>query len=312
MKKYKSEFIPEFKTSMLFPRHWLTWGGIAIIAIFAIIPASQRDFFLGKLGKIVGRIGRNARHRALVNLSLCFPEYSESEREHIVDSMFSTAPQAIAMMAELAILGPKKITGRIQWNGLDIVENMKKNNEKVIFLVPHTWSVDIPAMLMATQGIKMAAMFHNQKQTVIDYVWNKVRRRFGGRLHARNDGIKPFIQSVRQGYWGYYLPDQDHGPLVSEFADFFATYKATLPVIGRLKRISGAQIIPLFSVYNSKTHQLNIHILPPLNVPYDASNAIIARQINMVVENCVYNNIEQYTWILKLLKTRKPGENEPY
>ncbi|MZQ17103.1 lauroyl-Kdo(2)-lipid IV(A) myristoyltransferase, partial [Escherichia coli] len=65
-------------------------------------------------------------------------------------------------------------------------------------------------------------------------------------------------------------------------------------------------------VYNSKTHQLNIHILPPLNVPYDASNAIIARQINMVVENCVYNNIEQYTWILKLLKTRKPGENEPY
>ncbi len=29
-----------------------------------------------------------------------------------------------------------------------------------------------------------------------------MRRRFGGRLHARNDGIKPFIQSVRQGYWG--------------------------------------------------------------------------------------------------------------
>lgn len=22
------------------------------------------------------------------------------------------------------------------------------------------------------------------------------------------------------GYWGYYLPDQDHGPEYSEFADF--------------------------------------------------------------------------------------------
>lgn len=54
----------------------------------------------------------------------------------------------------------------------------------------------------------MAAMFHNQGNPVFDYVWNTVRRRFGGRLHARNDGIKPFIQSVRQGYWGYYLPDQ--------------------------------------------------------------------------------------------------------
>jgi lauroyl-KDO2-lipid IV(A) myristoyltransferase len=54
-------------------------------------------------------------------------------------------------------------------------------------------------MLMASQGQKMAAMFHNQGNKIFDYVWNTVRRRFGGRLHARNDGIKPFIQSVRQG-----------------------------------------------------------------------------------------------------------------
>ncbi|MCM5181784.1 lauroyl-Kdo(2)-lipid IV(A) myristoyltransferase, partial [Escherichia coli] len=102
---------------------------------------------------------------------------------------------------------------------------------------------DIPAMLIAASGRKMAAMFHNQRNPVVDYVWNSVRRRFGGKLHARNDGIASFVRSVRQGYWGYYLPDQDHGPEFSEFADFFATYKATLPVIGRLSRISGARII---------------------------------------------------------------------
>ncbi len=39
---------------------------------------------------------------------------------------------------------------------------MQRNNEKVIFLVPHAWGVDIPAMLMASGGQKMAAMFHNQ------------------------------------------------------------------------------------------------------------------------------------------------------
>lgn len=54
------------------------------------------------------------------------------------------------------------------------------------------------------------------------------------------------------GYWGYYLPDQDHGPEYSEFADFFATYKATLPIIGRLMNISQAMIIPLFPVYDEK------------------------------------------------------------
>ncbi len=64
--------------------------------------------------------------------------------------------------------------------------------------------------------------------TAFDYIRNTVRRRFGGRLHARNDGIKPFIQSVRQGYCytrRTVITAREH----SEFVDFFATYKATLP-----------------------------------------------------------------------------------
>ncbi|SQJ21122.1 lipid A biosynthesis (KDO)2-(lauroyl)-lipid IVA acyltransferase [Salmonella enterica subsp. enterica] len=157
--------------------------------------------FAGDAGRFAGRLGKSSRRRALINLSLCFPQRSEAEREAIVDEMFATAPQAMAMMAELAMRGPKKIQQRVDWEGLEIIEEMRRNDEKVIFLVPHGWGVDIPAMLMASQGQKMAAMFHNQGNPVFDYIWNTVRRRFGGRLHARNDGIKPFIQSVRQGYW---------------------------------------------------------------------------------------------------------------
>ena len=137
---------------------------------------------------------------------------SDAEREAIIDAMYTTAPQAMAMMAELALKGPENIIDRVDWKGLEIIDEMRRNDEKVIFLVPHGWGVDIPAMLMASQGQKMAAMFHNRGNKIYDFVWNTVRRRFGGRLHARNDGIKPFIQSVRQGYWGYYLPDQTTDP----------------------------------------------------------------------------------------------------
>ncbi|MDJ1189134.1 lipid A biosynthesis (KDO)2-(lauroyl)-lipid IVA acyltransferase, partial [Escherichia coli] len=190
---------------------------------------------------------------------------------------------------------------------------IRHNNRNVIFLVPHGWSVDIPAMLLAAQGKKMAAMFHQQRNPVIDYVWNSVRRKFGGRLHAREDGIKPFIQSVRQGCWGYYLPDQDHGPEYSEFADFFATYKATLPIIGRLMNISQAMIIPLFPVYDEKKHLLTIEIRPPMDACIaSADNKTIARQMNKTVEILVGPHPEQYVWVLKLLKTRKSNEADPY
>ncbi|EFZ4772473.1 lauroyl-Kdo(2)-lipid IV(A) myristoyltransferase [Shigella flexneri] len=313
MKKYKSEFIPEFKKNYLSPVYWSTWFLLGMIAGISMFPPSFRDPVLAKIGRWAGRLSRKARRRATINLSLCFPEKSDTEREIIVDKMFVTALQSIVMMAELAIRGPEKFQKRVFWKGLEILEEIRHNNRNVIFLVPHGWSVDIPAMLLAAQGKKMAAMFHQQRNPVIDYVWNSVRRKFGGRLHAREDGIKPFIQSVRQGYWGYYLPDQDHGPEYSEFADFFATYKATLPIIGRLMNISQAMIIPLFPVYDEKKHLLTIEIRPPMDACIaSADNKTIARQMNKTVEILVGPHPEQYVWVLKLLKTRKSNEADPY
>ncbi|EFB1110748.1 lauroyl-Kdo(2)-lipid IV(A) myristoyltransferase [Escherichia coli] len=313
MKKYKSEFIPEFKKNYLSPVYWFTWFVLGMIAGISMFPPSFRDPVLAKIGRWAGRLSRKARRRATINLSLCFPEKNDTEREIIVDNMFATALQSIVMMAELAIRGPEKFQKRVLWKGLEILEEIRHNNRNVIFLVPHGWSVDIPAMLLAAQGEKMAAMFHRQRNPVIDYVWNSVRRKFGGRLHAREDGIKPFIQSVRQGYWGYYLPDQDHGPEYSEFADFFATYKATLPIIGRLMNISQAMIIPLFPVYDEKKHILTIEVRPPMDACIaSADNKMIARQMNKTVEILVGPHPEQYIWILKLLKTRKSNEADPY
>lgn len=313
MKKYKSEFIPEFKKNYLSPVYWSTWFLLGMIAGISMFPPSFRDPVLAKIGRWAGRLSKKARRRATINLSLCFPEKSDTEREIIVDKMFVTALQSIVMMAELAIRGPEKFQKRVFWKGLEILEEIRHNNRNVIFLVPHGWSVDIPAMLLAAQGKKMAAMFHQQRNPVIDYVWNSVRRKFGGRLHAREDGIKPFIQSVRQGYWGYYLPDQDHGPEYSEFADFFATYKATLPIIGRLMNISQAMIIPLFPVYDEKKHLLTIEIRPPMDACIaSADNKTIARQMNKTVKILVGPHPEQYVWVLKLLKTRKSNEADPY
>ncbi|ENE7471796.1 lauroyl-Kdo(2)-lipid IV(A) myristoyltransferase [Escherichia coli] len=313
MKKYKSEFIPEFKKNYLSPVYWSTWFLLGMIAGISMFPPSFRDPVLAKIGRWAGRLSKKARRRATINLSLGFPEKSDTEREIIVDKMFATALQSIVMMAELAIRGPEKFQKRVFWKGLEILEEIRHNNRNVIFLVPHGWSVDIPAMLLAAQGKKMAAMFHQQRNPVIDYVWNSVRRKFGGRLHAREDGIKPFIQSVRQGYWGYYLPDQDHGPEYSEFADFFATYKATLPIIGRLMNISQAMIIPLFPVYDEKKHLLTIEIRPPMDACIaSADNKMIARQMNKTVEILVGPHPEQYVWVLKLLKTRKSNEADPY
>lgn len=311
-KKNNSEFIPVFQTSFLRPKYWGNWLALGALAGMACLPASVRDPLLGGLGKMAGKLAKGARRRARINLFYCMPERSEAEREAIIDRMFATAPQAIAMMAELGMRDPQRILQHVDWHGREIIDQMRADEQNVILLVPHGWGIDIPAMLLAAEGQKMAAMFHHQSDPLMDYVWNRARRRFGGRLHARNDGIKPFISSMRQGYWGYYLPDEDHGAEQSEFVDFFATYKATLPAIGRLMKVCRARVVPLFPVYNSDTHRLEIYIHPPMDDLLEADNNTQARRMNEEVEAFVRPHPEQYTWILKLLKTRKVGDIEPY
>lgn len=119
--KNNSEYIPEFEKSFRYPQYWGAWLGAAAMAGIALTPASFRDPLLATLGRFAGRLGKSSRRRALINLSLCFPQRSEAEREAIVDEMFATAPQAMAMMAELAMRGPKKsnsvLTGKV-WKSL--------------------------------------------------------------------------------------------------------------------------------------------------------------------------------------------------
>ena len=156
-KKSHSEFIPEFQKAFLHPKFWGAWLGVGAFAGLAMLPPSLRDPLLGKVGRIAGRLGKSARRRAQINLLYCFPDMPEADREAVIDEMFATAPQAMVMMAELAIKDPQKVMQRVDWHGKEIIDELKQREENVIFLVPHGWAVDIPAMLLASQGQKMAA-----------------------------------------------------------------------------------------------------------------------------------------------------------
>ncbi|WP_367680186.1 lauroyl-Kdo(2)-lipid IV(A) myristoyltransferase [Candidatus Fukatsuia anoeciicola] len=311
-KSTNSSFIPRFQKIFLHPRYWIIWFGIGLLIIIAYTPAKIRDPFWAGIGRFIGKLAKNARRRAHINLIYCMPQMDKKQREQLIDNMFATAAQPMTMLAELYFRGTRSINSRVHWHGREILDYAQEQGRNIIFLVPHTWAIDIPAMLLAAEDKPITVVFHHQRNLLVNYLWNKARLCFGGRLHAREKGIKPFISSVRQGFWGYYSPDEDYGANKSEFVDFFATYKATLPTIGSLMKICQATIVPMLPVYNYYKHRLDIYIHPPMNDLTQADNHYIARRMNEEIEALVSPYLEQYIWILKLIKTRKQGEIDPY
>ncbi|MGL5101470.1 MAG: lauroyl-Kdo(2)-lipid IV(A) myristoyltransferase [Plesiomonas sp.] len=304
--------VPKFTVSMLHPRYWLVWCGLLIVALLAFLPHKLRDNLAGRIGRFVGHKAKKQRRRTEINLQYCFPNLSDAERDTLVDDTFATAAQVMLAMAELAIRSKDFLDSRTRFIGFEHVDAVKASGRNIIFMVPHAWAIDFPGIIMASKGMPIAAMFNPHRNVLVDWIWNSVRLRFGGRLHTRQDGIKAFLSSVRQGYCGYYLPDQDHGAEKSEFVDFFSTYKATLPGLSKMMKVCNAAVIPLLPVYNSKDGVFEMHIRPAMDDLQEADDVTAARRMNEEIEQLVTPNPEQYIWLLKLLKTRKEGDRSPY
>lgn len=301
----------QFSKAFLHPKYWGVWLGVFALCILAYVPYRLRDKLAAGIGKIVFRYLKSNRkkqyHRADVNLRYCFPEWSADKRAEVIENMFITVSQTMLSIGETAIRPISHLQKRSEFYGLDYVKQARSHGKNVILLVPHTWSIDASGVVMHTLGMPMTSMYNPHRNPLVDWLWNWTRERFGGKMHARQNGIKPFLADVRKGELGYFLPDEDYGEELSVYVDFFATEKATLPGLNRMAKVANAEVIPMFPIYNAEKGVYQIEILPPMK--FNGSPEQSAREMNKVIEHFVTKHPEQYVWILRLLKTRKNGED---
>ena len=298
---------PQFRWEYLLPKYWGVWLGVFLLALLAFMPFRWRDNIAAKIGILVGKIAKKQRHRAEVNLTYCFPQWQAEQRQQVIDQMFVTVAQTMLGIGEIALRSAKHLQKRSHFSGLEYLKQAQQAGQNIILLVPHTWAIDASGIILHTHGIPMTAMYNPHRNPLVDWLWNSVRERFGGKMHARQNGIKPFLNAVRKGEMGYYLPDEDYGEGLSVYADFFATYKATLPGLNKMCKIAKAVVIPMFARYNAQAGRYEIEITAPLALDDDEQRS--ARLMNEVIEKFVTPTPEQYVWILRLLKTRKDGKD---
>lgn len=298
---------PRWLWSFLLPRYWGVWLGVAALLLLGLMPFRWRDKLAHKLGRIIGRKAKKQRKRANVNLQLCFPNWTQSQREQVIDKMFVLVTQVMLGIGEIALSSPQKLHQRCEFVGLEYLTKFRDQGQNVILMVPHGWAIDTAGILLRSLNLPVMAMYNPHRNPLVDWLWTKVRLRFGGGAHARQNGIKPFLTAVRKGDIGYYLPDEDYGEALSVYADFFATYKATLPSLGKMAKLTKAVVIPMFPSYDAQKGKYIFDFREPLVLGDDELSS--ARAMNAVIEDFVTPDPAQYVWILRILKTRKDGTN---
>ncbi|WP_345336020.1 lauroyl-Kdo(2)-lipid IV(A) myristoyltransferase [Ferrimonas pelagia] len=303
---------PHFQWSFLHPRYWGLWLGLLFALFLAFWPSRLRDRFAAWLGRSVGRRSRGARFRARVNLKTCFPDWDEQTVEQTLDRMFERAAQVMLSTGTLAVRSPRYLERRIKLRGEEHLQPLLDAGKPVVLMVPHSWAIEFPGVLIASRGHRWTTMMNPNPNPMLDWMMLLGRNRFQGKMYTRKHGIKAMLAALRDGHTAYYLPDQDHGMAKSEYVPFFATYKATLPGLGRMIEATGAVVVPLFATYNPETGLYEGHIRPAMLDLPSGDPAVDARRMNEELEAMIAPHPEQYMWILKILRSRPEGEIDPY
>lgn len=297
---------------MLAPKYWASWIAVLMMASTALIPNRARRMIAKGCVPILRKVGKKPKRITHANLKACFPNMPESERDKIIDAMIFNFLRVGLGMGALACHRRKDIESAININGIEHIERARDQGKPIVFLVPHLIGIEFAGARLSALGLPMMGMVKHHKNPVFNWFTCKQRRRWGGTVYHRDAGLRTLVQGLRRGECFLYLPDQDHGPEKSVFAPFFATHKATLPVIGRLARCGNAVVLPLAIDIAPNEAKMQLNVSAPLELPESMTKQEEAELLNQEMERIIAAHPCQYMWFLKVLQTRQEGESRLY
>lgn len=271
------------------------------------LPFSFQIFLGTCLGKLLFIFSKRRRHIAQTNIALAFSNLSKSERLEIVKKHFISLGISLIEIPNCWWAEDKKLAPLVKINGLNHLLSAQKNGDGVILLSAHFTNLEIAGRLLSMHA-PFFVMYRPHENYILEGVMRKSReKRFS--LAIKRDDVKTMLKSLKTGNTVWYAPDQNFGLKNSVFSPFFGVLAATNTATSRFARISGAKVIPFFSIRNENNSGYELTILPPLeNFPTEDIQKDTDR-INNLIEDHVKSCPEQYLWSHRRYKDRP--NNEP-
>ena len=272
---------------------------ISLFFIFKIIGLKNAS----NLGSVLGRfIGPLFRSKEIIkqNIKTALGEIDKKEENMIINSMWSNIGRTFA---EYVFLKDFKFNrtnfDHIKINGINYLEEIKKNNETVIFYSCHFANFELMAMELDKFGIKCAAIYRPLNNFFLNPLMEYLRMKYicpiqipKGRM-----GMREIIGKVKDGYSIALMVDQrvSEGPRTP----FFNKLAHTTTIPAQLALKYNCKLVPI-SIERKDGTNFEMTIYEPYEVKKtkDSSADIqnITQKINHIMEEIIIKNPKQWIW----------------
>lgn len=282
---------------------------VAFILATANWSAAARARIAAPLGDALWWLAWPRRRVALANLRICFPQSSEDERRAIGRRCFRNIARAALDHGLLWRGSRARIRRFVRVDGLEHLRHAAQR--PLILIAPHFAGLDAGGIRLATE-MKAVSIYARQSNAVWDRWLKHGRERFNEPvlIARQSSDLRAALRAMKGGMPFYYLPDMDHGAFNSIFVPFFGEPAATLPMVSRIARLIGAQVVMAVTEMTAEGYRL--HIEPPWADFPGASIEEDTARMNREIERWVVRLPDQYLWPHRRFKTRPAGAPAVY
>ncbi len=272
------------------------------------LPLSVLNLFAWPIGKLAYLLAKERRQVGLINLRLCFPDWSETKRRDIIRQHFHAMARMLLEYGIMWYATPQRLQRLVKIHNLDYLKQYGKEN--VIILYPHFVGFEMCVYRLNLEKA-LVSVYSNQKNPILNQQIYQGRMRFdNAKIVSRQEGLRSIIKAMKDHTPFVYLPDQDFGPKDSIFVPFFGVEAATITGLSRIAKLSKAKVIPAIPTRVGNHYELTFYPAWE-NFPTEDITAD-TRRMNAFIEERILEQPEQYFWLHKRFKTRPEGQARFY
>jgi len=272
---------------------------ISLLCIFKIIGLRNASNLGIILGKLVGPLFRS-KNIIKQNIKIGLGNLGEEKETEIINGMWSNIGRTFAEYVFLKNFKFNKINyNHVKINGTKYLDEIKKNNQSVIFYSGHFANFELMAMELDKFGIKCAAIYRPLNNFFLNPVMEYLRMKYicPNQIPKGRVGVREVIKKVNDGYSVALMVDQrvSQAPKIPFFGE--PAHTTTIPAQLALKY--DCKLVPIFLERKGDINfEMTVHepyeIQKTENVNEDTKN--ITLKINQIIEKMIIKNPTQWLW----------------
>lgn len=267
---------------------------IFIFFIFKILGPKISSFVGGKLFELIGPIFRSKKiiHK---NIKRVFPDINKEKLNKIKSSMWNNYGRVFAEYMFIKNFRNGKLSKNIIIDGEEILNDIKKNNQKVIFISGHFSNFELMAMQIDKKELNIAAIYRPLNNVFLNNIMERIRTKYicKNQIKKGIGGLRELIRFNKQNYSTALMIDQRVSQGIK--TNFFGEKAFTTTIPAQLIKKFSIPVVPIF-IERYEGLKFKMKVYNPINFSNEDTIENITTQLNKTLENMIINNPNNWIW----------------